>query len=61
MMEVEIRSMETTEGLYVRLDDIIDLTRRMAWVCGSMPLSILHNLLKRGEHYEGQIKIKLDK
>jgi hypothetical protein len=59
MIIFDLDTMETTDGLYVKLDDVIALVLRMAWVCGSLPLAVLHNLLKRGEVYEGQIRIEL--
>lgn len=57
MKQQKIKTIETTDGLYVKLDDVTRLVLRMAWACGSMPLSILHNILKRGEVVGSEINI----
>jgi hypothetical protein len=59
-MEIEIKTIESTDGLYVSLEDIIGLILRMAWVCGSLPLSVLQNRLRRGRVVDGLITVKYD-
>ena len=45
----DIRTMETTDGLYVSLSDIINLVAKLCYVYPSFALWHLFNLLKEGE------------
>jgi len=57
-MSEEIRTIETTDGLYISLDDIMRFLREAAWGLGSMPMMIFHNQLMRGELFNGEQKIE---
>ena len=54
----DIRTIETTDGLYVNLSDILKVMSKMAWVTGCTTLFILHNRLFRGELFNGERHIK---
>jgi hypothetical protein len=45
----DIRTLETTDGLYVSLSDIINLVAKLCYTYPSFALWHLFNLLKKGD------------
>jgi len=60
-MAIDIRTIETTDGLFISLDDTMKLLSEAAWGLGSMPMMIFHNQLMRGELFNGERHIESNK
>lgn len=55
-----IRTIETTDGLYINLSDILKIMSKLAWATTCLTLFILHNTLLRGELFDGKQSIETD-
>ena len=57
-MKTDIRTMETTEGLYINLTDLLTLLKRVYRTTADLTVMKVYQALKGGTIQDGEIDIR---